>query len=150
MAIVPAGGGDPTCVCSSVVSSSRIGARAPPPRFLADLRLAAPTRRLAAGRRFAAGRRLALVERFPVVRRFAVALRFAVVRRSAVVRRFTGRRFFCGTTRTSHTLFTFRHMLPPVRASSLTKKIFLQRGDSEPREFRRPASTRRDLTSASC
>jgi hypothetical protein len=90
--VVSAGGGDPLCVSSGVVSSWAIGGCATP-GFRGGLRLEALAC-LTVDRRFAVERRLVLVRRFTVVRRFEVARRFPLVRCFAAVRRFTGRRFF--------------------------------------------------------
>jgi hypothetical protein len=98
---------------------------------------------LAGGRRLAAGRRLALGRRFPVVRRFEVARRFVVVRRFAGVRRFTGRRFFRDEREVAARFLRFAICCLLIRASTLTKKIFPQRGDCEPRRhFTVSASSR--------
>ena len=129
--MVSSGGGDPPCISSGIASSVATGVGGAP-RFRAGLRSAALAR-LAGGRRLAAGRRLAFVRRFPVVRRFEVARRFVVVRRFAGVRRFTGRRFFRDEREVAARFLRFAICCLLIRASTLTKKIFPQRGDCEPR-----------------
>ena len=126
--MVSSGAGDRPCISSGSVAIGAGGAA----RFRDGLRLAALAR-LAVGRRFAAGRRLLLVRRFPLVRRFEVARRFAVVRGFAVVRRFTGRRFFRDERDVAARFLRFAICCLLIRASTLTKKIFPQRGDCEPR-----------------
>jgi hypothetical protein len=129
--MVSSGGGDPPCISSGIASSVATGMGGAP-RFRAGLRLSALAR-LAVGRRFAAGPRLELVRRFPVARRFEVARRFAVVRRFAVARRFTGRRFFRDEREVAARFLRFAIYCLLIRASTLIEKIFLQRGDCEPR-----------------
>jgi hypothetical protein len=121
---VSSGSGDPPCISSGFVSSRTIEACATP-RFWGGLRL------VAAGRRFTAGRDFALVRRFPVVRRFEVARRFAVFRCLAMVRRFSGFRFFRDERDVAARFLRFA-IVGSCWGSTLAKKIFSQRGDSEP------------------